>query len=155
MKSKKINIQPREEDIPVLIYNLTQMYNYPSIFTQGHWDIVLGTLTMIFKEFPEIEDYLKSYEIKDEDQKYFQQKLIDLAAVAREPLAYKAPTKRGENKMTLENLVSVVKDKLNEGSKDISIHEEKSEERTSLEGTCLVEILKSIASSKKIGEKDE
>ena len=53
MKSKKIKIKPREKDTPLLIYNLTQMHTYPSIFTEGHWDIVLGTLTMIFDRFPE------------------------------------------------------------------------------------------------------
>jgi len=96
MKSKKIKIKPREKDTPLLIYNLTQMHNYPSIFTEGHWDIVLGTLTMIFDRFPEIEDYLYSHVVTDQDQKYFQNTLTDLETVSREPLTCKTTPLKGE-----------------------------------------------------------
>jgi len=89
MKSKKIKIKPREKDTPLLIYNLTQMHNYPSIFTEGHWDIVLGTLTMIFDRFPEIEDYLYSHVVTDKDQKYFQNTLTDLETISRKELSWK------------------------------------------------------------------
>jgi len=87
MKSKKIKIKPREKDTPLLIYNLTQMHNYPGIFTEGHWDIVLGTLTMIFDRFPEIEDYLNSHVVTDKDQKYFQNRLTDLETISRKELS--------------------------------------------------------------------
>ena len=101
MKSKKIKIKPRDADTPLLIYNLTQMHNYPSIFTEGHWDIVLGTLRMIFKEFPEIEDYLNSHAVSEKDQKYFQYTVKDLEAVSREPLSCKTtPTTKGEENDT-------------------------------------------------------
>lgn len=96
MKSK-IKITPREKDTPLLIYNLTQMHTHPSIFTEGHWDIVLGTLTMIFKEFPEIEDYLSSHVVTDKDQKYFQHTIADLETVSRKELSCKTtPTTKGE-----------------------------------------------------------
>ena len=131
------------------------MHNYPSIFTEGHWDILLGTLTMIFKRFPEINDYLNSHEINDKDQKYFQQTLTDLAAVAKEPLSKTTPTIKGEDKMTLKSIVIEEENKLNDDSENISHPEENSKEWTNLKGTCLVEILKGIISSKKIGEKDE
>jgi len=88
MKSK-IKITPRDAETPLLIYNLTQMHSHPSIFTEGHWDIVLGTLTMIFDRFPEIEEYLNTHAVSDKDQKYFQHTITDLAAVAREPLTCK------------------------------------------------------------------
>jgi len=97
MKSK-IKIKPRDADTPLLIYNLTQMHSHPSMFSEGHWDIVLGTLTMIFKEFPEIEEYLNSHAVSDNDQKYFQYTVKDLEAVSREPLTCKTtpPTIKGE-----------------------------------------------------------
>ena len=156
MKSKKVKIKPREKDTPLLIYNLTQMHKHPSIFSEGHWDILLGTLTMIFDRFPEINDYLNSHEINDEDQKYFQQTLTDLAAVAREPLSKTTPPIiKGEDKMTLKSIVIETENKLNDDSENISHPNEKSKEWTNLKGTCLVEILKGIINSKEIGEKDE
>lgn len=65
------------------------------------------------------------------------------------------PTIKGEEKMTLKSLVIEAEDKLKEDSENISNPEGKSKEWTKLKGTCLVEILKSIISSKKIGENDE
>ena len=157
MKSKKVKIKPREKDTPLLIYNLTQMHNHPSIFSEGHWDILLGTLTMIFKKFPEIDDYLNSHEINEKDQKYFQQTLTDLAAVAREPLSKTTLTQattKGEDKMTLKSIVIETENKLNEESETISHSEEEYYEFTNLKVMCLVEILKRIIDLK-IGEKDE
>lgn len=76
MKSKK-------EEIPLLVRNLLLMKNHPHEFGQGHWDILIGTMTMIFNKFPEIDDYLNSHDINDKDQEYFDHKIEDLTPLSR------------------------------------------------------------------------
>jgi len=45
----------KKEEIPLLVHTLIQMHEYPKLFTDGHWDILIGTFRKIFDEFPEIE----------------------------------------------------------------------------------------------------
>lgn len=68
---------------PILIRNLTQMHEYPSLFNQGHWDIVIGTMKMIFNKFPEIDKYMNTHEMDENDQKHFNHKLEDLMLLSK------------------------------------------------------------------------
>lgn len=82
------NKEKKEEEIPLLVHNLTQMHEYPNLFSNGHWDILIGTLKMIFTQFPEVTEYLNNHDIEDNDQKYFKHKLKDLMAVARGEMSW-------------------------------------------------------------------
>lgn len=80
MKNKE---EAKKEEIPLLVHNLLLMKNYPHEFGQGHWDILAGTMRMIFNKFPEINAFLATHEIDEKDQKYFDHKLKDLMPLAR------------------------------------------------------------------------
>ena len=71
-----------EEKLPLLVHNLVQMHEYPNLHSELHWDILIGTMKMIFNKFPEIDKFLKSKDIEeDKDQKYFNHKLEDLMSI--------------------------------------------------------------------------
>ena len=78
---------------PLLIHNLKMMMRYPKAFTNSHRDIFIGTLRMIFDKFPEIEEYLNSHEVDENDQVFFVHKLEDLKAIAKGDIAWEKITK--------------------------------------------------------------
>jgi len=78
MKSKR-----KEEAVPLLVKNLIKLHEYPQVYSEGHWDILLGTLKMVFNQFPEIDDYLNAHVMSKKDQKFFNHKLKDLMPIAR------------------------------------------------------------------------
>jgi len=72
---------------PLLIHNLRLMLKYPQAFSNAHRDIFIGTLRMMFDKFPEIEKYLNSHEVDENDQVHFVHKLEDLKAIAKGDIA--------------------------------------------------------------------
>ena len=81
MKNK--DKKEKEVKTPLLVHTLIQMHEYPMLFTDGHWDILIGTFRKIFDEFPEIEKFMSDYEVQDSDSKFFDNKIEDLEALSK------------------------------------------------------------------------